>query len=180
MLEAYHRSAEIMGEVFITPLPLLNLGAKFGVGRLRELIEAYEDLERMGDDIVKQRREMHQGTIDAGGEIEQVCLLDTMLFLEDENGDRAYTDEELWGDMNDIMAAGHQTQAATMTMALLYVSATRASRRRSRRRFARWAGRPRSRTCPRGDCRTRRTSSRRRCVCTLRFTCFRVWRPRRT
>ena len=122
MLEAYHRSAEIMGQVFITPLPLLNLGAKFGVGRLRELIEAYEDLERMGDDIVKQRREMHQGTIDAGGEIEQVCLLDTMLFLEDENGDRAYTDEELWGDMNDIMAAGHQTQAATMTMALLYVS----------------------------------------------------------
>ena len=122
MLEAYHRSAEIMGQVFITPLPLLNLGAKFGVGRLRELIEAYEDLERMGDDIVKQRREMHQGTIDAGGEIEQVCLLDTMLFLEDENGERAYTDEELWGDMNDIMAAGHQTQAATMTMALLYVS----------------------------------------------------------
>ena len=24
--------------------------------------------------------------------------------------------------MNDIMAAGHQTQAATMTMSLLYVS----------------------------------------------------------
>ena len=122
MLEAYHRSAEIMGQVFITPLPLLKLGAKFGVGRLRELIEAYEDLERMGDDIVKQRREMHQGTIDAGREIEQVCLLDTMLFLEDENGNRAYTDEELWGDMNDIMAAGHQARAATMTMALLYVS----------------------------------------------------------
>ena len=122
MLEAYHRSAEIMGEVFITPLPLLELGAKLGVGRLRELTAAYDDLEKMGDDIVKQRREMHQGTIDAGGEIEQVCLLDTMLFLEDENGEPAYTDEELWGDMNDIMAAGHQTQAATMTMALLYIS----------------------------------------------------------
>jgi len=123
MLEAYHRSAEIMGEVFITPLPLLELGAKLGIGRLRELTAAYDDLEKMGDDIVKRRRAQHRETLDAGGEIEQVCLLDTMLFLEDpETGERAYTDEELWGDMNDIMAAGHQTQAATMTMALLYIS----------------------------------------------------------
>ena len=123
MLEAYHRSAEIMGEVFITPLPLLELGAKLGIGRLRELTAAYDDLEKMGDDIVKRRRAQHQATLDAGKEIEQVCLLDTMLFLEDpETGERAYTDEELWGDMNDIMAAGHQTQAATMTMALLYIS----------------------------------------------------------
>jgi cytochrome P450 len=123
MLEAYHRSAEIMGEVFITPLPLLELGAKLGIGRLRELTAAYEDLEKMGDDIVKRRRAQHQATLDSGKEIEQVCLLDTMLFLTDpETGERAYTDEELWGDMNDIMAAGHQTQAATMTMALLYVS----------------------------------------------------------
>jgi cytochrome P450 len=123
MLEAYHRSAEIMGEVFITPLPLLELGAKLGIGRLRELTAAYNDLEKMGDDIVKRRRAQHRETLDAGGEIEQVCLLDTMLFLEDpETGERAYTDEELWGDMNDIMAAGHQTQAATMTMALLYIS----------------------------------------------------------
>ena len=123
MLEAYHRSAEIMGEVFITPLPLLELGAKLGIGRLRELTAAYDDLEKMGDDIVKRRRARHRATLDAGREIEQVCLLDTMLFLEDpETGERAYTDEELWGDMNDIMAAGHQTQAATMTMALLYIS----------------------------------------------------------
>ena len=123
MLEAYHRSAEIMGEVFITPLPLLELGAKLGIGRLRELTEAYDDLERMGDDIVKKRRATHQAALDRGEEIEQICLLDTMLFLEDpDTGERAYTDEELWGDMNDIMAAGHQTQAATMTMALLYIS----------------------------------------------------------
>lgn len=123
MLEAYHRSAEIMGEVFITPLPLLELGAKLGIGRLRELTTAYDDLEKMGDEIVKNRRAQHQATLDSGKEIEQVCLLDTMLFLEDpETGERAYTDEELWGDMNDIMAAGHQTQAATMTMALLYIS----------------------------------------------------------
>ena len=122
MLEAYHRSAEIMGQVFITPLPLLKLGAKFGIGRLQELIDAYDSLERMGDDIVKQRREMHKARRERGEEIEQVCLLDTMLYLEDDKGNLAYTDEELWGDMNDIMAAGHQTQAATMTMSLLYVS----------------------------------------------------------
>jgi hypothetical protein len=35
MLEAYHSSAEIMGKVFITPIPLLKLGGLFGVGRLR-------------------------------------------------------------------------------------------------------------------------------------------------
>ena len=62
MLEAYHRSAEIMGEVFITPLPLLELGAKLGVGRLRELTAAYDDLEKMGDDIVKRRRAQHRET----------------------------------------------------------------------------------------------------------------------
>jgi len=122
MLEAYHRSAEIMGQVFITPLPLLKLGAKFGIGRLQELIDAYDSLEKMGDDIVKQRREMHKAQRDRGEEIEQVCLLDTMLYLEDDQGNLAYTDEELWGDMNDVMAAGHQTQAATMTTSLLYVS----------------------------------------------------------
>ena len=70
MLEAYHRSAEIMGQVFITPLPLLKLGAKFGVGRLQELIDAYDSLERMGDDIVKQRREMHKARRERGEEIE--------------------------------------------------------------------------------------------------------------
>ena len=75
----------------------------------------------MGDDIVKQRREMHKAQRDRGEEIEQVCLLDTMLYLEDDQGNLAYTDEELWGDMNDVMAAGHQTQAATMTTSLLYV-----------------------------------------------------------
>ena len=30
-----------------------------------------------------------------------------MLYLEDENGNLAYTDDELWGDMNDIMAWGY-------------------------------------------------------------------------
>ena len=111
-----------MGQVFITPLPLLKFGAKFGIGRLQELIDAYDSLEKMGDDIVKQRREMHKAQRDRGEEIEQVCLLDTMLYLEDDQGNLAYTDEELWGDMNDVMAAGHQTQAATMTTSLLYVS----------------------------------------------------------
>jgi cytochrome P450 len=122
MLEAYHRSAEIMGQVFITPVPLLKLAEKFGIGRFRELVEAYEELEVMGDGIIKRRKEMHKAAKAQGEEMKQVCLLDTMMFLEDENGNLAYTDEELWGDVNDIMAAGHQTQAATMTMALLYVS----------------------------------------------------------
>jgi len=122
MLESYHKSAEIMGEVFITPVPLLKLGAKFGIGRFQQLIEAYENLERMGDKIVKARKTMHTEAAARGEEMKQVCLLDTMLFLEDEDGNPAYTDEELWGDMNDVMAAGHQTQAATMTMSLLYVA----------------------------------------------------------
>lgn len=121
MLEAYHRSAEIMGQVIITPLPLLKMAGALGFGRLKELIEVYHDLERMGDEIIKRRREMHKAAEARGKEMEQVCLLDTMMFLEDEDGNLAYTDEELWGDVNDIMAAGHQTQAATMTMSLLYV-----------------------------------------------------------
>lgn len=42
----------------------------------------------------------------SNGPYKQVCLLDTMLYLEDGNGNLAYTDDELWGDMNDIMAWG--------------------------------------------------------------------------
>jgi cytochrome P450 len=121
MLEAYHRSAEIMGEVILTPLPLLQFFGRFGIGRFNELVEVYDSLERMGDEIIKRRRDMHQAAMARGEEVPEVCLLDTMLFLEDEDGNLAYTDEELWGDVNDIMAAGHQTQAATMTMTLLYV-----------------------------------------------------------
>ena len=52
-------------------------------------------VERMGDDIVKQRRELHEARRERREDIEQVCLLDTMLYLEDYEGDLAYTDEEL-------------------------------------------------------------------------------------
>ena len=111
-----------MGEVILVPLPLLKLGERFGIGRLRELIEAYDSLEVMGEEIIKRRRDAHKSAEAEGKVFEQNCLLDTMLFMEDEDGNLAYTDEELWGDVNDIMAAGHQTQAATMSTALLYVS----------------------------------------------------------
>ena len=121
MLEAYHRSAEIMGEVILTPLPLLQLAGRFGIGRFNELVDVYDELETMGDEIIKRRRDMHSAAMARGEEVPEVCLLDTMMFLEDEEGNLAYTDEELWGDVNDIMAAGHQTQAATMTMTLLYI-----------------------------------------------------------
>jgi len=60
------------GKVFITPIPLLKLGGLFGVGRLRELVEAYDTLERLGDVIVKDRRAMHADTVAAGKEVEQV------------------------------------------------------------------------------------------------------------
>ena len=122
MLEAYHRSAEIMGEVFITPLPLLKLGAKLGVGRLRELTAAYDDLEKMGDDIVKRRRACTRAPSTRAARSSRCASWTRCCSWRTRDGERAYTDEELWGDMNDIMAAGHQTQAATMTMALLYVS----------------------------------------------------------
>ena len=66
----------------------------------------------MGDDIVKQRRETRTRapSTRAGRSSRCASIGDTMLFLEDENGERAYTDEEPWGDMNDIMAAGHQAR----------------------------------------------------------------------
>jgi cytochrome P450 len=141
MLEAYHRSAEIMGEVILVPLPLLKLGERFGIGRLRELIEAYDSLEVMGEEIIKRRRDAHKSAEAEGKVFEQNCLLDTMLFMEDEDGNLAYTDEELWGDVNDIMAAGHQTQAATMSTALLYVSRDEKVKRAIEREVAALGGR---------------------------------------
>ena len=130
-----------MGEVILVPLPLLKLGERFGIGRLRELIEAYDSLEVMGEEIIKRRRDAHKSAEAEGKVFEQNCLLDTMLFMEDEDGNLAYTDEELWGDVNDIMAAGHQTQAATMSTALLYVSRDEKVKRAIEREVAALGGR---------------------------------------
>ena len=96
-----------MGEVFITPLPLLELGAKLGVGRLRELTAAYDDLEKMGDDIVKRRRAQRQSRRQRAARLSRCVFWTRCCFWRTRRrANPAYTDEELWGDMNDIMAAG--------------------------------------------------------------------------
>ena len=45
VLDAYNDTSEIMGELFITPVPILRLQNFLGLGRVRELREGYAILE---------------------------------------------------------------------------------------------------------------------------------------
>ena len=114
LLYAYNISSDIMGKMFITPVPLLKLGSKLGVPIVKELEENYDTLERVGMSIVNQRR------IELEKE-EPRCLLDLLILSEEENGNKL-SDDDLWGDVNDIMAAGHRTQASNMTVTLYHVA----------------------------------------------------------
>ena len=48
VLDAYNDTSEIMGELFITPVPILRLQNFLGLGRVRELREGYAILEDVG------------------------------------------------------------------------------------------------------------------------------------
>ena len=60
-----------------------DMVSKTNSGRyIKELVEVYDELEVMGDEIIKRRKEMHKAAEARGEKMEQVCLLDTMMFLE--------------------------------------------------------------------------------------------------
>jgi hypothetical protein len=42
VLHAYNNTSEIMGQLFITPVPILKLQNLLGIGRVRELKEGYK------------------------------------------------------------------------------------------------------------------------------------------
>eukprot|EP00958_Prasinococcus_capsulatus_P021688 scaffold2977_cov383-Prasinococcus_capsulatus_cf.AAC.3 len=134
LLDAYNISSDIMGKLFITPVPLLKLGSKLGVPIVKELEENYDTLERVGMHIVNDRRKQLETE-------EPRCLLDLLILSEDEDGNKL-SDDDLWGDVNDIMAAGHRTQASNMTVTLYHVARDAEIERRILEEVAQLGDRP--------------------------------------
>uniref|UniRef100_A0A7R9TQY4 Cytochrome P450 n=1 Tax=Prasinoderma coloniale TaxID=156133 RepID=A0A7R9TQY4_9VIRI len=121
LLDAYNLSSEIMGQLFITPVPLLKLASALGVPKVVQLEESYETLERVGMSIVDQRRAVLAERAERDGGIKAECLLDTLVTATNPDG-TPLSNDDLWGDVNDIMAAGHRTQASAMCVALYHLS----------------------------------------------------------
>jgi len=109
-----------MGELFITPVPILKLQNFLGIGRVRELKEGYKILEQNGVHIIEERRTQLAANAEKG-DTQDYCLLDSLLRATDENGNPLPQDE-VWGDVNDIMAAGHRTTASNLTVNLHHLA----------------------------------------------------------
>ena len=136
LLDAYNDTSEIMGELFITPVPILRLQNFLGLGRVRELREGYAILEDVGcNHIIEERRAQLEENA-RKGDLRDYCLLPPLLRATDENGDPLPRDD-VWGDVNDIMAAGHRTTASNLTVNLHHLSRMPRSRGRWRKRWRR-------------------------------------------
>lgn len=110
-----------MGKVFITPLPILKLMSRFKVPLMVDMEEAFEDMRVAVMPVIRERREQ----MVAGKEgARKGDLLDVLLEAQDENNKRGLpplSDAELWEDVHDVMGAGHETTASTLTAALYSV-----------------------------------------------------------
>ncbi|PRW33565.1 cytochrome P450 [Chlorella sorokiniana] len=144
LLWAVNAFGQILGEVFITPMPLLRLMDKLGFRQLRTLREALEVMRHSMLGVIAQRRASlaeraaaaASGSAGAKGPASPAAgaaaekaaavapqdLLDVLLMATDESG-VPMTDEELWEDVHDVMGAGHETTATTAAAALYAVSA---------------------------------------------------------
>ena len=140
LLDAYNGSSEIMGELFITPGPILKLQNFLGLGRVRELKEQYSILESVGTKLMSERRELVKERL-AAGDDEDYCLLDVLVKAKDADGN-ALSDADLWGDINDIMAAGHRTTASNFTVNLWHVARYEHIQRAIEEEVAALGGRP--------------------------------------
>lgn len=121
LLDAYNESSELMGQLFITPVPLIKLMSRLGVEKIRRLEESYATLERVGMGLVDKRRTELAERAEREGGIRAECLLDTLVTATNPDGS-PLSNDDLWGDINDIMAAGHRTQASAMCVALYHMS----------------------------------------------------------
>ena len=141
VLDAYNDTSEIMGELFITPVPILKLQNFLGLGRVRELREGYAVLEDVGcNHIIEERRKQLEENA-KNGDTRDYCLLDSLLRATDENGNPLPRDD-VWGDVNDIMAAGHRTTASNLTVNLHHLSRMPEIQRKVAEEVAALHGRP--------------------------------------
>jgi cytochrome P450 len=119
----------------------LKLQNFLGLGRVRELREGYAVLEDVGcNHIIEERRKQLEENA-KNGDTRDYCLLDSLLRATDENG-KPLPRDDVWGDVNDIMAAGHRTTASNLTVNLHHLSRMPEIQRKVAEEVAALHGRP--------------------------------------
>lgn len=122
ILHDINTAQDQMGKVFITPLPMLKMLSEMRAPFMVKMEDAFADMRQAVMPIIRARRREMQ----AGGDAERKNdLLEVLLEAQDENNKRGLpplTDGELWEDVHDVMGAGHETTASTLTAALYSVS----------------------------------------------------------
>eukprot|EP00897_Mesotaenium_endlicherianum_P009449 jgi/Mesen1/8532/ME000482S07990 len=111
LLEAVNESQALMGRLFITPLPVLRLFKWAREPGMRRLDCSLSTMEHIMMKTIQERREVWHATGDAGSD-----LLGALLLV------KGLSDLELWEDVHDIMGAGHETTATTLTATLFSIS----------------------------------------------------------
>jgi len=104
--------------------------------KVKQLETTYAEMERIGMSVCDRRR----GELAAMDEPVVESLLDVLLTTVDEDGE-PLTDDDLWGDLNDIIAAGHRTSAATLTVAMYYLARNPEIKRQAEAEVAQLGGR---------------------------------------
>ena len=110
---------DAMGKIFITPLPVLRWLRSVGFPLIVRMEDAFADMRAAVEPLIAARRvRLAEDPASAGGD-----LLDALLLSENlGDGGKPLTDAELWEDIHDIMGAGHETTASTLTMCLWSVA----------------------------------------------------------
>ncbi|KAK3267371.1 hypothetical protein CYMTET_24065 [Cymbomonas tetramitiformis] len=109
---------DIMGRVFVTPLPVLKALRAMRAPFMITMENAFADMKDAVMPIIQERREAKQR-----GETKE-DLLDSLLEMQaelQETGE-GFTDGELWEDVHDVMGAGHETTASTLSACLYTLS----------------------------------------------------------
>eukprot|EP00240_Pyramimonas_obovata_P000733 CAMPEP_0118932954 /NCGR_PEP_ID=MMETSP1169-20130426/10801_1 /TAXON_ID=36882 /ORGANISM="Pyramimonas obovata, Strain CCMP722" /LENGTH=583 /DNA_ID=CAMNT_0006875663 /DNA_START=463 /DNA_END=2215 /DNA_ORIENTATION=+ len=106
-----------MGKVFITPTPILKMMSKLRMPIMVEMEDAFGDMEKVVMPLIHARREALQAGAPRNGDLLEV-LLDAQVEDPEGTGEVGMTDKELWEDVHDVMGAGHETTASTLTACL--------------------------------------------------------------
>ena len=116
LVHAVNRFGEALAEVFVTPMPVLKALELVGYPSITKLRQSLATIHSEMRTIIEGRIDQYENGTNATDD-----LLDSLMQARDENGN-ALTTEELFEDVHDIMGAGHETTATTLSAALFSVA----------------------------------------------------------
>jgi len=96
---------------------VLELATKMGDPRSTSLKEAIEGMRKILFPVIEERRQLVLKGADVPDD-----LMTELIRIQQASGEDSFTDTELWEDIHDVMGAGHETTANTLTSALWEVA----------------------------------------------------------